>query len=147
MNYESYDCSFLENGGYSVGGAEVLLVVPLEHERARGATTPGSAPTAFDQLFANPARVKSTLVVELISNVFKIPANIFELDEVAFETKCPQVLANPERTADVSCAAEKELVATLEVPVVCIRAESTFQVCNSESHKIHSKKTVARRIG
>ena len=48
--------TFLENGGYPVGGAEVLLVVPLEHERARGAATPRSAPTAFDEFFANTAR-------------------------------------------------------------------------------------------
>ena len=31
---------FLDNCRYPVGGAEVLLVMPLEHERAWGATTP-----------------------------------------------------------------------------------------------------------
>ena len=57
---------FLENGGDPVGGAEVLLVVPLEHERARGATTPRSAATAFDQLFANTARNTASNIVEWI---------------------------------------------------------------------------------
>ena len=59
----------------------------------------------------------------------KIPPNIFELDEVASETMCSQLLPNPERAANVSCAAKQVLVATVKVRVGCIRAESTFW-CN-----------------
>ena len=53
-----------------------------------------------------------------------VHSNIFELDEVAFAIVCCQLLPNPERAADVSCAAEKELVAAVEVGVAGIRAES-----------------------
>ena len=62
----------LENGGYPVGGAEVLLVVPLVHERTRGTTTPRSASSAFDQLFANTAIKKCSNIVEwFLSTILK----------------------------------------------------------------------------
>ena len=66
ISFHLRESPFLKNGGDPVGGAEVLLVVPLEHERARGATAPRSAATAFDQLFANTARNTASNIVEWI---------------------------------------------------------------------------------